>query len=74
MHVHVYNLEKGTLTHIILGIGIQSQPIVVIKFCWYINNVFSYHNKEQWEDACSCKNTAKQLVQDKNTFGIAVKT
>ena len=47
--------------------------IVVIKFCWYINNVFSYHNKEQWEDVCSCKNTAKQLVQDKNTFGIAAK-
>ena len=46
-----------------------------MKLTTYCRNyVFSYHNKVQWEVTLSWNNTAKQLVQDKNTFGIAVKT
>ena len=39
-----------------------------------VSNVVAYHNKEQWEDACSCKNTAEQLVKKENNTKISVST
>ena len=29
----------------------------------YVDVVFPYHNKEQWEDACSCNSLMERLIQ-----------
>ena len=58
------------MTHITLGIGIQSQPIVVINFFLY----FHITTKNNGKMHVLVKTLQKELVQDKSTFGIAIKT
>ena len=59
--VHV-TVKKGTLTHsdhTRYRAGFLIVKLTTHGYTLLVNNALAYHNKEQWEDACSCKNIRK---------------